>query len=318
MAKAQRCRVALIVLLLGGIVEGCGSSPKETFTSPGPERNRITKVEQTLLAETALSRKYELRLVDGQGREFEYFLREPRHIKGPMPAVFILAGFETGRESLDLIDERDDVLLLSMNYPHQGPLTLKGFGLLRSLPAMRRMAAGTLEGGFFALDYFSERPDVDQERIILLGISFGSIFTTALGARDARADAVVLIYGGGDLSYLARHNLKGKPWWLPSWVMGALVRGFFGDLEPLSHVEQIAPRYFLMINSRQDEMFPIPSALALFEKAREPKKLIWYETGHMDLFDRELIRALTREVVRELRRAGYLDGRPRPRAPDSA
>lgn len=223
-----------------------------------------------------------------------------------MPAVFILAGFETGREGLDFIDERDDVLLLSMNYPHRGSLTLKGFGLLMALPALRRMASGTLEGGFLALDYFSERPDVDQERIILLGVSFGSPFITALGARDARADAVVLIYGGGNLPSLARHNLKGKPWWLPSWVIGALVRVFFGDFEPLSHVERIAPRYFLMINSRQDEMFPIPSALTLFERAREPKKLTWYETGHMDLFDRELIRALTREVVAELRAAGYL------------
>mgnify|MGYP005846682269 CR=1 FL=1 len=42
------------------------------------------------------------------------------------------------------------------------------------------------------------------------------------------------------------------------------------------------------------------------EFLREPKKLIWYETGHMDLFDRELIRALTQEVVAELRAAGYL------------
>lgn len=308
MAKDQGRRGTIIVLLVVvvGIAEGCVSSPKETFASPGRERNRTVQVQRTLLAETALSKKYELRLVDRQGRELEYFLREPRHIKGPMPAIFILAGFETGRESLDLIDERDDLLLLSMNYPHQGSLTLKGFGLLRAIPALRRMASGTLEGGFFALDYFSDHPDVDQERIILLGVSFGSPFITALGARDARADAVVLIYGGGDLPSLARHNLKGKPWWLPSWVMGVLVRVFFGDFEPLSQVEQIAPRYFLMINSRQDEMFPIPSALALFDQAREPKKLIWYETGHMDLFDRELIRALTREVVAELRAAGYL------------
>lgn len=109
-----------------------------------------------------------------------------------------------------------------------------------------------------------------------------------------------------DLGGSHRHNLKGKPWWLPPWVMGALVRVFFGDFEPLSHVERIAPRYFLMINSRQDEMFPTPSALALFERAREPKKLTWHETGHMDLFNRELIRALTREVVAELRAAGYL------------
>jgi len=223
-----------------------------------------------------------------------------------VPAVFILAGFETGRESLDLIDERDDVLLLSMNYPYRGPLALKGFALLTALPTLRRMAFETLEGGLLALSYFSQRGDVDQERIILLGVSFGSIFITALGAYDERPDAVVLIYGGGDLTFLARHNMREKPWWLPWWIVGVLVHTFFGEFEPMSHVERIAPRYLLMINSEKDEMFPIRSTLALFERARDPKKLIWYETGHMDLFDRELIRALTREVVAELRTAGYL------------
>jgi fermentation-respiration switch protein FrsA (DUF1100 family) len=61
-----------------------------------------------------------------------------------------------------------------------------------------------------------------------------------------------------------------------------------------------------MVSSRQDEMFPPSSALALYGRAAEPKKLIWYETGHLDLFDRQLIRALTREVVTDLRAAGYL------------
>ena len=61
-----------------------------------------------------------------------------------------------------------------------------------------------------------------------------------------------------------------------------------------------------MINSRQDELFPPPLATALYERARDPKKLIWYETGHMDLFEPGLIRKLTSQVVEELRAAGSL------------
>jgi fermentation-respiration switch protein FrsA (DUF1100 family) len=213
---------------------------------------------------------------------------------------------ETGRESLDLIDDRDDLLLVSMNYPRRESLSLDGFGLLVAPYVLRRMAFESLEGGVLALDYLSMRADVDQERIILLGVSFGSPIIVALGARDPRADAVVLIYGGGDLGGLARTNLREKPWWVPGWIIGPAVRTFLGEFEPLAHVEKIAPRYFLMVSSRQDEMFPPSSALALYGRARDPKKLIWYETGHLDLFDRQLIRRLTRDILRDLRAAGYL------------
>ena len=284
-------------LLVAIFVGGC---------STNVERGGATQVQPTSVSETALSRKFELRLINSQGTHLEYFVREPRRATRPLPAVFILAGVETGRESLDLIDDRDDLLLVSMNYPRREELALSGLGLVLAPYVLRRMAFDSLEGGTLALDYLSRRTDVDQKRIILLGVSFGSPIIVALGARDPRADAVVLIYGGGDLGGSARTNLREKPWWVPGWIIGPAVRTFLGEFEPLAHVEKIAPRYFLMVSSRQDEMFPPSSALALYGRARDPKKLIWYETGHLDLFDRQLIRRLTRDVVADLRTVGFL------------
>jgi len=273
--------------------------------STNVERGEATPVQPVSVSETALSRKSELKLLNSQGTHLEYFVREPRRATRALPAVFILAGIETGRESLDLIDDRDDLLLVSMNYPRRETLSLDGFGLLLAPYVLRRMAFESLEGGVLALDYLSRRTDVDQKRIILLGVSFGSPIIVALGARDPRADAVVLIYGGGDLGGLARTNLREKPWWVPGWIIPPAVRAFLGEFEPLAHVEKVAPRYFLMVSSRQDEMFPPSSALALYGRARDPKKLIWYDTGHLDLFDRQLIRRLTRDVVADLRAAGF-------------
>lgn len=274
--------------------------------STNVERGGTTQVQPVSVPETAFSRKSELTLLNSQGKHLEYFIREPRNAKGPLPAVFILAGVETGRESLDLIDDRNDLLLLSMNYPGGTDLRLSGTGLLAAPFRLRRIAAETLEGGVLALDYLSRRPDVDQDRIILLGVSFGSPIIISLSAQDPRVDAVVVIYGGGDLGKLARHNMAAKPWWIPGWVIPPTVRLFLDDFEPLDHVEKVAPRYFLMVSSRQDEMFPPSSALALYGRARDPKKLIWYDTGHLDLFDRQLIMRLTRDVVADLRAAGYL------------
>ncbi len=289
----QLVTALLVVVLVGGC-------------SANVERGGTTQGEPVSVAETTLSRKFELRLLNSRGDALEYFVREPRNPRRPLPAVFILAGIETGRESLDLIDDRDDLLLLSMNYPGGTDLRLSGGGLLAAPFTLRRIASETLEGGVLALDYLSRRPDVDQDRIILLGVSFGSPIIISLSAQDPRADAVVVVYGGGDLGQLARHNMTAKPWWIPGWFIPPAVRLFLGDFEPLDKIERLAPRYLLMVSSRQDEMVPMASAVALFERAREPKKLIWYDTGHMDLFDRNLIRRLTRDVVADLRQTGYL------------
>jgi hypothetical protein len=290
-------RRRLVRLFLAVVVGACGVNQG---------RGEVPRDQQTEIADTALSKKYELTLRNSRGEALEYFVREPRNAKRSLPAVFILAGIETGRESLDLIDDRDDLLLLSMNYPGGHDLRLSGFNLLTAPFALRRIAFDALEGGILALDYLSRRPDVDQDRIILLGVSFGSPIIISLSARDSRADAVVVIYGGGDLGQLARHNMRDKPWWVPGWAVPPVVRLFLGDFEPLDQIEKVAPRYLLMVSSRQDEMIPSASALSLFERAKNPKKLIWYDTGHMDLFDRNLIRRLTRDIVAELRQNGYV------------
>jgi fermentation-respiration switch protein FrsA (DUF1100 family) len=283
------------------LLAGCGP---DLATAPPP--TDVDRVETTLIGESARSRREELRITGVDGKVYEFYQRAPRAASRPVPAVFILAGFETGKAALDLIDERDDLVLMSMDYPFAGSKSLGGLGVLRALPRLRRMGFDTLEAGSVALDYLAQARVVDHERIILLGVSFGSVFITALGGRDQRARAVVLIYGGGQLDSVVRRALRRRTRWMLSWLAPPVTWLFFDEFEPLDHVARIAPRYLLMISSRHDELFPPDTATALYERAREPKKLIWYDTGHMDLFEPALIRRLAREVVTELRAAGHL------------
>jgi fermentation-respiration switch protein FrsA (DUF1100 family) len=264
------------------------------------------RAETQPLGETALVRHESVRLLGARGATYDLHLRTPQSAARPLPAIFVLAGFETGRAVLDLIDERDDLVIASMDYPFDGPADPGALGSLCAIPALRRMGFETLAAGSLALDHLARHAAVDPERIVLLGVSLGTVFITALGARDERPRAVVLIYGGGDLPALARNVLHRRGSWLPAWVIRPGTRAFFGRFEPLEHVARLAPRYLLMISSRADELFTPPMATALYERAREPKRLIWYDTGHMDLFDPVLIRRLTREVLVELRRTGHL------------
>jgi hypothetical protein len=265
----------------------------------------IAPVAREVLGESMLSRRELLRITNA-GRTHELYVRTPRTASRPVPAVLVLAGFETGRTALDLIDERDDLVLASMDYPFAGSKKLDGLGVLWALPRLRRMGFDTIESGAVALDHLARDPAVDRARIILLGVSFGSVFATALGARDDRPRAVVLIYGGGHLDTLVENVLRRRASRLLAWLAPPVTWLFFDEFEPLDHVDRIAPRHLLMVSSRRDELFPPETATALYERAREPKTLIWYDTGHMDLFDPALIRQITGEVVVQLRKAGHL------------
>lgn len=261
------------------------------------------------IEEGRLATTYDLRLAAADGRTWRYFVREPRRDARSLAAVLVLAGVETGRASLRFVAERDDMVVLAMDYPFHGAEQLGGFDLLRALPSLRRQAFEAVEAAALGVTYLARRPDVDPARIVVLGVSLGGIFAVALGAHDPRASAVVLIYGGGDLGSLARRNLAATPWWMPSFVVGPLVRAYFGELEPLAHVALIAPRFLLMAASRQDEMIPPSAARELFARAGEPKKLLWYATGHMDLFEPALLRRLTDDVIAELEATGHLAAR---------
>ena len=132
--------VPLLVLLL--VADGPGSA---TAATP-------TQSDRRVIGESERSRHEEVRLVDAAGTVREIHVRAPRGVPCPLPAVLLLAGFESGRAALDLVDERDDLVLVSMDYPYRGPQDPSGLGWLTAVPALRRMAHETLEAGSLVLD----------------------------------------------------------------------------------------------------------------------------------------------------------------------
>ena len=50
-------------------------------------------------------------------------------------------------------------------------------------------------------------------------------------------------------------------------------------IDPVNFGDRISPRPLLRINGLKDDIVPAASTRALYAKAREPKKIIWYNTG---------------------------------------
>jgi fermentation-respiration switch protein FrsA (DUF1100 family) len=72
----------------------------------------------------------------------------------------------------------------------------------------------------------------------------------------------------------------------PSWRNEITLRSveMLREYEPDSYVPRIAPTPLLMLVAEDDVLTPTELALATYQKAREPKKLVILPGGHFDAY----------------------------------
>ena len=113
-----------------------------------------------------------------------------------------------------------------------------------------------------ALRDLGARTEIDGQRLALVGYSMGSFLSVVIAAEDRSVRAVVLA-AGGDLP-------DGTPF---SSIARAVA-------DPLTAVKRFGGRPLLMLHGRNDRTVRPDQAQRLFDAAREPKELIWYDAGH--------------------------------------
>ena len=114
-----------------------------------------------------------------------------------------------------------------------------------------------------AFDFLVEQRGSDAKRIALIGMSRGAITAAIAGAAERRLAAVAMLYGGH---------------------FDALERGHLPAACPANYIGRISPRPLLMINGTHDtDMIKETSVEPLQRLARQPKLVLWAETGHSSL-----------------------------------
>jgi fermentation-respiration switch protein FrsA (DUF1100 family) len=121
-------------------------------------------------------------------------------------------------------------------------------GWVQSIVDMRR-----------GLDYCASRDDIDMERVGYMGVSMGAIMGGVLCGVDDRIDAAVLALGGS---------------------LGGFLPGLLDHIDPANYIANFAPRPLLMLNGKQDPLITPAAAQRLYDAAKDPKKIVWYDTGH--------------------------------------
>ncbi len=132
-----------------------------------------------------------------------------------------------------------------------------------------------------ALDYLATREDLDATRLGLLGASMGGIMGTVLTAVDQRVHSAFLVVGGGDLVglFLASMHPAADDVRKALQGMAEQARPALAYIEPTNFAAHISPRPLQMLNGNDDQIMPKACAQALYDAARDPKRIVWYNGG---------------------------------------
>ena len=127
-------------------------------------------------------------------------------------------------------------------------------------PAYLSWVTQTVKDVSRSFDLLVEQRGADAKRIALVGVSRGAVLTAIAGAADRRLAAAAMLYGGH---------------------FDALEREHLPAACPANYIGRISPRPLLMINGTHDtDMIKETSVEPLQRLARQPKLMLWAESGH--------------------------------------
>ena len=125
-----------------------------------------------------------------------------------------------------------------------------------------------------ALDFLLQQNGVDKNRVAVVGHDFGGMYGVLMGSVDQRPTHYVIMAATPRFSdwYLYFPKLEG--------AARAEFISQMSELDPITHVANLAPAPILFQFSTNDFHVLRERAQEFFNAAREPKELKWYDAGH--------------------------------------
>ena len=142
-----------------------------------------------------------------------------------------------------------------------------------------------------AVDVLRERPNVDDERLAYLGISYGGAMGALFAGIERRIKAAALVVGDGGLvsHFTGPEDSNGILADLSCATRADWFRAMT-PIEPIRFIAHAPPTELLLQSGRLDNLVPEADAEALHAAAPDLKTIRWYAAGHglnqQALFDR--------------------------------
>ena len=158
----------------------------------------------------------------------------------------------------------------------------RGYGLSQGTPSV----PGVLDDITSAMTYLLDQPDVDPDRIVMLGQSLGgalAIYHAAHSPYRQKIKALIAESTFSDYAGIAREKLAAF-WltWIIQWPLSLTIDNAYS---PLPAVGKVSPIPLLLIHGDQDGVIPARHSQVLFDAAQQPKEL-WLAPsgGHIEAF----------------------------------
>jgi dienelactone hydrolase len=260
------------------------SRPSPATTQPAPIPYRVDhdaplRATQTLVTDGKDFAKYRVEFNGIERDRVPAFLYVPKDGRGTHPAVLLQYG-SGGNKSTNYIVilgeqfVRRGFVVLTIDVPGRGERRKRDKETTANRAAY--LAAVFKRGTFLqtlgdysrAVDYLSQRDDVDKGRIGYAGISLGAITGLTYVAHDPRIHAMASIVGGAN--FLGMLPID----WDPDVIEIAK------RVDPFYHVALIAPRPLLLLNATHDQLVPRFFGEQLQKAAPASAKRVWIDTDH--------------------------------------
>ncbi len=236
------------------------------------------------------------------GEKLPAILTLPKERTAPVPCIVFLHGIGQEKEFVEEISPMYNAAgwaMMSFDQHMRGERKLpKDAPAWQQLTAFRQRACKTVNDARRVADYLQTRPEIDPERLYLVGASYGAITGSTAAAFDPRFKAVVLVYGGGNVRHLMQSDAirgeldKGPLGWIAADAATALARYVLAPADPTRYAHLIAPRPVLLQNGTKDVLISDAAAKALQEAVREPKRITIYPGDHIGLDEDTVMKVL--------------------------
>lgn len=253
------------------------------------DRSLSLEAEEELVEKRNGYKLYKVRFNSVNEERVPALLAVPLRGSPPYPCIVMLHGYGGSKE--DMLDfaslaAENGYAMMAIDAQFHGERKRPGKALYSiNMTRTRDGIIQTVIDARRAVDYLESRQDIDPTRIALVGGSMGAIIGALFAGVESRVKAAVLIVGGGNMSLMVmesehpaippiREHLR------ESGITYEEIQKALDPVDPLNFVDKIAPRPLLMHNGKHDTIVPAEAGRQLYEKARQPKKIYWYDAGH--------------------------------------
>jgi dienelactone hydrolase len=216
----------------------------------------------------------------------EYF--RPKNASGKVPAVVvldILQGNALVSRGAAMWLAQNGIAAMAITMPYYGPRR-PAAGPRMLTPDIEKSVANvrqTVLDSRRAVAWLAARPEVDTDRLGVVGTSLGSFMGGLLAAAEPRVQTACLLLGGGGLVDAFYSHPKTQWLTLALLTVGVTkekLQRQIAPVDPLTYADRLRDKKLLLIGASRDDIVPPEAMKRLWEATGKPK-IVWLDATHV-------------------------------------